>query len=85
MMEGNSIYLLEAIYHGCVLILTEEWVNKGNLFINNYNCYPLKIEHDLVKILNTDNDENNKKIINNAKLLLKNHTNKDFFRLIFKY
>ena len=59
------------------LFLIEEWVNKGDLFINNYNCYSVKDENDLVKILNR-NDKNNKKIINNAKLLLKNHTNKDF-------
>ena len=75
---GTQYTFLEAIYHGCVLILNEEWVNKGDLFINNYNCYSVKDENDLVKILNSDNDKNNKKIINNAKLLLKNHTNKDF-------
>ena len=75
---GTQYTFLEAIYHNCVLILNEEWVNKGDTFKNNYNCYTIKNEEDLKNIIESDNEENNKKIIKNARLLLKTHTQKDW-------
>ena len=36
---GTQYTFLEAIYHGCALILHHEWVSIGDTFKKDYNCY----------------------------------------------
>jgi len=52
---GTQYTFLEAIYNNCILILHNDWINKSELFINNYNCLGVSNENDIKNIL-----ENNK-------------------------
>ena len=80
---GTQYTFLEAIYNDCILILHDEWVKQGNLFKDKYNCYVVGLtenpEQEIADIINNPNKNLNKKIIKNAKLILENHTKKDFF------
>ena len=80
---GTQYTFLEAIYNDCVLILHKDWVNAGNTFKDKHNCYVVgdtdKIDFEIANIINNPNKKLNKKIIKNAKLILENHTKKDFF------
>ena len=74
---GTQYTFLEAIYHDCALILHKEWVNKGNTFKNGYNCYVVGETEDIGKeisdIINRGIDTEYKKIVKNAKKILKPH------------
>ena len=80
---GTQYTFLEAIYNDCVLILHKDWVNQGRLFKDKHNCYVVgdtdKPEQEIANIINNPNKKLDKKIIKNAKLILENHTKKDFF------
>ena len=68
---GTQYTFLDGIYNDCVLILHEEWANKGDLFINNYNCLTVSDEHELYETLNKNYDQNYlQNILNNSKLIL---------------
>ena len=73
---GTQYTFLEAIYRDCVLILHKEWINKGNLFKDRYNCIAVSNELELAKIINQgiDKQEYNK-ILKNSKSILDNHIN----------
>ncbi len=70
---GTQYTFLEAIYNDCILILHKEWINKGDLFINNYNCLAVSNYHELYDILTHKLPFNRAEIINNAKKILLNH------------
>ena len=70
---GTQYTFLEAIYNDCILILNNEWINKDNLFINNYNCLGISNEDELYDILNEDVKIDKEKIIMNARKILNNH------------
>lgn len=82
---GTQYTFLEAIYHGCALILHKEWVEKGKLFKKDYNCYVVGFTDDvgqeIANIINTTNENNPeavkiyKRIIRNSKEILKDHIN----------
>ena len=68
---GTQYTFLDGIYNDCVLILHEEWANKGDLFINNYNCLTVSDENELYETLNKNYDQNYlQNILNNSKLIL---------------
>ena len=71
---GTQYTFLEAIYQDCALVLHKEWVEQGDIFKDKYNCYVVGYTEDVGKeiadILRKPVDE---KILQNAKLLLKNH------------
>lgn len=69
---GSQYTFLEAIYQGAVLILNNKWVeNKKSVFKDKYNCFVVKDEKDLVKLLKKW--PNVTKMRNNAKKLLEPH------------
>ena len=68
---GTQYTFLEAIYNGCVLILNEEWIKYGNMFIHGKNCLGVKDETDIVKILMEDNDYS--ELVIESQKLLKKH------------
>tara|TARA_B110001469_G_C9635679_1_gene318728 strand:- start:1531 stop:2496 length:966 start_codon:yes stop_codon:yes gene_type:complete len=68
---GTQYTFLDGIYNNCVLILHEEWANKGDLFINNYNCLTVRDENDLFKLLSNEIPDSKINIIlNNSKKIL---------------
>ena len=72
---GTQYTFLEAIYNDCILILHKEWVEAGDIFKDKYNCYVVgntdNIGLEIINIINNPNKILNKKIIKNAKKILK--------------
>ena len=69
---GSQYTFLEAIYQGAALVLNEKWVaNTNSVFKDKYNCFVVKDEKDLVKLLKKWPGVT--KIRNNAKKLLQPH------------
>jgi len=75
---GTQYTFLEAIYHQCALILHKEWVEKGNTFIKDKNCYVVGYTDDpgkeIADIIETGVDDKYHTIVTNASSLLKTHT-----------
>lgn len=75
---GTQYTFLEAIYHNCALILHKEWVDKGNVFKNNLNCFVVgytdNIENEINDIIHRGIDDNYRKVVKNANKLLIKHT-----------
>tara|TARA_Y100000361_G_C11107344_1_gene315584 strand:- start:62 stop:1045 length:984 start_codon:yes stop_codon:yes gene_type:complete len=70
---GTQYTFLEAIYNDCILILNREWIDKGNLFVENENCLAVKDEYELRDILLDTREYDKDKIIENARKILENH------------
>ena len=74
---GTQYTFLEAIYHNCALILHKDWVEQGDLFKKDHNCYVVGYTHNIGKeiadIINTPLDGKYEMIIKNAKEILNNH------------
>ena len=71
---GTQYTFLEAIYQDCVLVLHEEWVNKGSLFVSGVNCIVVKNEEELAKIMNVGIPEELYDIIlKNSKKIIEDH------------
>lgn len=80
---GTQYTFLEAIYHDCALILHKEWVSKGNVFKDRYNCYVVGHTDDIGKeiadIINSPIDETYNNIVKNSQILLDKHINVKWF------
>ena len=80
---GTQYTFLEAIYHDCALILHKEWVSKGNVFKDRYNCYVVGHTDDIGKeiadIINSPIDETYNNIVKNSQILLEKHINVKWF------
>ena len=76
---GTQYTFLEAIHQDCILILHKEWVEKGNLFKDKYNCYVVGytdcIEQELADIINNENTHLDKEILMNSKEIVINNIN----------
>ena len=76
---GTQYTFLEAIHQDCILILHKEWVEKGNLFKDKYNCYVVgytdNVEQELADIINNDNSETDDIILKNSKEIMINNIN----------
>lgn len=71
---GTQYTFLEAIHHDCILILHNEWIEKGNLFKSGYNCIGVSNENELSEFINTDlSKEKFNEILMNSKNILENH------------
>ena len=68
---GTQYTFLEAIYNDCVLILHDEWIDKGILFTRGKNCLGCRDENDISQILNEDLDHS--KLVKESKKILKKH------------
>ena len=72
---GTQYTFLEAIHHGVVLILHNEWIEKGNLFESGKNCIGVSNEYELSEFLTNDlSDEKYSEILENSRKILENHT-----------
>lgn len=81
---GSQYTFLEAIYQNCALIINEKWVEGfPTPFKNEYNCYVVKNEDDLVRLLEADPSVD--KINRNAQKLLEPHIKVDWVRAINNY
>jgi len=77
---GTQYTFLEAIYQDCVLVLHEEWINKGSLFVSGVNCIGVKTEEDLAKVMNVGIPEELYDIIlQNSRKIIEDHLNVDWF------
>jgi len=71
---GTQYTFLEAIYQDCVLVLHEEWTNKGSLFVSGVNCIVVKNEEELAKVMNIGIPEELYDIIlQNSKKIIEDH------------
>jgi len=71
---GTQYTFLEAIYQDCVLVLHEEWINKGSLFVSGVNCIVVKNEEELAKVMNIGIPEELYDIIlQNSKKIIEDH------------
>lgn len=68
---GTQYTFLEAIYNDCILILHNEWIDKGILFTRGKNCLGCSDENDIALILKEDRDHS--KLIKESKKILKKH------------
>ncbi len=69
---GSQYTFLEAIYQGAVLVLNSKWVeNTKSVFKDKFNCFVVKDENDLVKLLKKWPGV--VKVRNNAKKILEPH------------
>lgn len=72
---GTQYTFLEAIEHGCALVLNKKWITKDSVFKPGVNCFSISNENELQDLLNNDPDI--KDITEKAFLLLKSHDNKE--------
>jgi len=76
---GTQYTFLEAIYQDCILILHNEWITKGSLFVSGNNCLGVSNEEELATILNNDIDkELSDLILNNSKKIIEDHLSVDW-------
>ena len=80
---GTQYTFLEAIYHDCALILHKEWVEKGDTFKKDYNCYVVgytgNVGEEIANIINNPFSDNHQEILENAKILLQKHIDIKWF------
>ena len=77
---GTQYTFLEAIYQDCVLVLHEEWTNKGSLFVSGVNCIVVSNEEELAKVMNVGIPEELYDIIlQNSKKIIEDHLVVDWF------
>ena len=77
---GTQYTFLEAIYHGCALILHHDWVSHGDTFTKDKNCFVVgengneHVPQEIKEIIMEGEDTlRYKRIIRNSKLILKDH------------
>ena len=72
---GTQYTFLEAIYHGCTLVLNRKWLDGFTDcdFKEGYNCLAIGDEKELADILNKQDELDLNNINNNAKKLLQRH------------
>ena len=74
---GTQYTFLEAIYHDCALVLHKEWVEQGDTFKKDHNCYVVgytnNIGQEIADIINAPLDNQYETILKNAKEILTDH------------
>lgn len=76
---GTQYTFLEAIYQDCILILHNDWINKGSLFQSGVNCLGVSNEEELANIINNDIDQElSELILNNSKKIIEDHLSVDW-------
>jgi len=80
---GTQYTFLEAIYHDCVLILHKEWVEQGDTFKKDHNCYVVGYTDDIGKeiadIIEKPLDKKYENILQNSKKILHDHIHVKWF------
>jgi len=77
---GSQYTFLEAIYAGAVLVISDKWVDgKKTEYKDGVNCIVVSNSDELVEVVNSG--QSIKKIVDNAKKLLKPHIDVDWRKL----
>ena len=80
---GTQYTFLEAIYHDCALILHREWVEQGDTFKKDQNCYVVGYTDDIGKeiadIIEKPLDKKYERILQNSKKILHDHIRVKWF------
>ena len=71
---GTQYTFLEAIHHDCVLVLHNDWINKGELFQSGVNCIGVSTAEELAEFIKNDLPSSKySDILMNSKKILENH------------
>jgi hypothetical protein len=71
---GTQYTFLEAIYHDCILVLHNDWINKGELFTSGVNCIGVSTAEELAEFIKNDlSSSKYSEILMNSKKILENH------------
>jgi hypothetical protein len=73
---GTQYTFLEAIHNDCVLVLNNEWIKKGDLFVSGLNCIGVSNETELAEFLASASLSQDKwsQILSRSKDILLDHT-----------
>ena len=71
---GTQYTFLEAIHHDCILILHNEWISKGELFISGHNCIGVGSAEELAEFIKNDlSSDKYSEILMNSQKILEDH------------
>ena len=80
---GTQYTFLEAIYHDCALILHKDWVDQGDTFQKDHNCYVVgytdNVGVEIATIINSPLDDKYQTILKNAKEIIKENIQVKWF------
>ncbi len=80
---GTQYTFLEAIYHDCALILHKDWVDQGNTFQKDHNCYVVgytdNVGVEIATIINSPLDDKYQTILKNAKEIIQENIQVKWF------
>jgi len=80
---GTQYTFLEAIYHDCALILHKDWVDQGDTFQKDHNCYVVgytdNVGVEIADIINSPLDDKYQTILKNAKEIIKENIQVKWF------
>jgi hypothetical protein len=78
---GSQYTFLEAIYHDCVLVISDKWLTgKNDIFKNYGNCLLADGPERIYEILSTNNNYN--QLVKESKKILSQHTNEDWTKIL---
>jgi hypothetical protein len=77
---GSQYCFLEAIHHGCALVLNSRWIEgQTSQFVHGRNCYVVKDGQELSEVLDI---EDVSQVVQEAKTLLQPHIDVDWIALL---
>ena len=80
---GTQYTFLEAVHNGCAIIVHRKWLedvySKYSDFREGHNCFAVGNEKELAELIKSDPDT--RKIVNNAKKLMRRHIEVDWSNL----
>ena len=80
---GTQYTFLEAIYHDCALILHKDWVDQGDTFQKDHNCYVVgytdNVGVEIATIINSPLDDKYQTILKNAKEIIQENIQVKWF------
>ena len=80
---GSQYCFLEAIHHGCALVLNSRWIEgQTSQFVHGRNCYVVKDGQELSEVLDIEDVSH---VVQEAKALLQPHIDVDWIALLYGY
>lgn len=77
---GSQYCFLEAIHHGCALVLNSRWIEgRPTQFVHGQNCYVVKDGEELLGVLEIEDVSG---VVERAKALLQPHIDVDWLALM---
>lgn len=77
---GSQYSFLEAMYHGCCLVLHKKWLEKQSVFVDGLNCLAVETPEQLKEAVQT---ENIKQIARICSYFIQPHLNVDWAQELF--